>query len=167
MLETRDTARVRKLAALVSLLAHPMAAGATEAEQCIMSTTTVSEEGEMGHFRVDAPQDLGDGFITYHLQRSVTGEQSTTALFEHCATGRSIQATIWRGGWDAAYDAPADPADFVREAIASPETFSLDEVVVLLRSQGIEAETRSSEVEDCGCAVFYPELVGDRRPWRR
>jgi hypothetical protein len=167
MTQTRCNARLLKLTAFVGLLVLPMAARAMEADQCIMSTTSITEDGGMSHFRVDAPHDLGDGFITYHLEVSAIEGSSTATLFEHCATGRSIQATIRRGGWEPTYLAPVDPAELVREAIASPATFSLEEVVDLLRSQGIEAETRSSEFEECGCAVFYPELVGDRRPWRR
>ncbi len=121
----------------------------------------------MSHFRVDAPQDLGDGFVTHHLETSEIEGSSTAALFEHCATGWEIRATIRRGGWEPTYEAPTDPADIVREAINSPETFKLEEVVAMLRSRGIEAEARSSDFESCGCAVFYPELVGDKRPWPR
>ena len=157
----------RTLPMLCGLCALPVAVAAEDGDQCILRGTTLTEEGQMGHFSDDAPRDIGNGFIVYHRERSEIGLDSTTAQIEHCATGRSIYANLSRLNAEDIYQASADPTQLVREAIASSEVLGLEEVVTLLRSRGIEAETSSSEFESCGCAVFYPELVGGKMPWQR
>lgn len=156
----------RRLALVVGLACLPVGALALEPQECARSLTGFGRLG-LTHLSAEAARDLGGGFVEQHFHSGAEGEVSTHADFEHCATGRSIRATISRTTDQEAYEAPVDPSDLVREAIGSSDTYTLEEVVELLRSRGIEAETVASDFESCGCAVFYPELVGSKTPWRR
>ncbi len=153
------------LAILCGLLGTLPAAAAAQGDECIVHATTTTPRGEMSHFSADASRDLGGGLVAQSLHAGSEGDVSTHVNFHHCASGGFIRATVSRSTDGEAYSAPTDPADLVREAIASPVTFDLEGVVELLRSRGIEAELLPSEFESCGCAVFYPELVGDKTPW--
>lgn len=165
MIRTHHAVPSRRLAVVVGLACLPVGALALEPQECARSVTGFGEHG-LTHLSVDMPRDLGGGFVEQHLHSGAEGEVSTHANIEHCATGSFIRATVSRSTGSESYEAPADPAELVREAIGSPDTFTLDEVVELLRSRGIEAEMISTDFESCGCAVFYPELVGDKTPWR-
>jgi hypothetical protein len=154
----------RRLAFVVGLACLPAASIAAEPEECVRSTTGFGRLG-LTHLSVDLPRDLGGGFVEQHFHSGADGEVSTHANLDHCESGFSIRATMSRSNDSGTYEAPTNPADLLREAISSPETFELEEVVEMLRSHGIEAETRSSELESCGCAAFYPELRGPKTPW--
>jgi hypothetical protein len=115
------------------------------------------------------PVDLGGGWVGEGWSvTSAAGVESGTDV-SHCPSGNMLRVSESVVGADGAVTraATALAVDVFREAIASPETISVDVLVADLAAGGAVSEAVPGflGLETCGCAVFYPEARGEKEPW--
>lgn len=172
-------------AALFALLAATQAgAGAGDIVQC-----DVQRVGSHT-FSGDA-LDLGGGVVSYYtmdvsIPPQIVGQpeppmpKSRNYTIEDCASGREI----WVQGyncedWDLDLDKCVDKRGFVdvedkldkilRKAAAKDTRITFTELFEQLKALPGEASMNKPgayDSESCACAAAYPELRGDRSPWR-
>ncbi len=115
---------------------------------------------------VQSVADLGQGFVAEVIDSGIDGRSETRVDFGHCATGQGVRATTFAAeDGRTLQESAADPVPVMRSALAAAETLSLADVVARMHTAGIAAQTTSTEFQTCGCAVFYPEAIGDKRAY--
>jgi len=121
--------------------------------------------GEGGYSGLAAPADLGQGFVGHVATLAIPGTFSTEVVMTDCASGQTIHAVTRSETEGQTVVAAVDPVAVLQAAIAAPETIGLDDVVAVLLDAGVVAVLRPRDTQTCGCAVFYPELRGDKPAW--
>lgn len=132
------------------------------------------------HFTVYKPTDLGNGLVG-----GLTTGASGIGMFSvwnasDCETGQNLDVTFnkvfWGGHPEVLAIPDQDKMQVVPDRTSAQEEFlsravSMEEATIqklhdLARESEIFAEFERSNEEACGCAAFYPEMVGDKEPSR-
>lgn len=112
----------------------------------------------------DAPVDLGEGVVYQYLYPGTAAVPDSVVLFTDCASGVKIAAALPELS-DGTRRTVDEVALIMSTALTSGQTFTVDEVVAAMTQAGAPAQLRSSPREDCACALYYPEMRGDKEPW--
>jgi hypothetical protein len=115
------------------------------------------------------PVDLADGWVGQGWSvTSANGMESGTDV-SHCPSGNMLRVSESLVGIDRAVvrQSTVLANEVFRAAIASPDRNSVDDIIADLAAGGALSEPVPGFIglETCGCAVFYPDARGDKRPW--
>ncbi|EAR50423.1 NADH dehydrogenase subunit J [Oceanicola granulosus HTCC2516] len=144
--------------ATLALLCLPVTAAAQAADplQCVRGGDV-----PLGH----APVDLGDGLVAQeHFAGSVDEVPDGVVDFAHCESGGRLLVAL-PPGEDGTRPQADDVIAVMQGAMAEDEEIPVERLATYFTSVGAPAQVRVSDAETCGCAVFYPDAVGDKTPW--
>ena len=148
---------------LAGLLATP--AMALDPARCEWERAGYSE-----YERTHPVTDLGGGMVVQFVERDDAhaardGLRVTDVTdFDLCISGRTIE--VEGDHAPSTWEPLPRASEIVYDAVSAVETVTLERLRDRLRAAGFEARIRSAPREEsCGCAVFYPELRGDKLPW--
>lgn len=155
------------VAAACAAMVAPVGAMALTAQECV-NLNLPPDAGTAGTTS-DAPVDLGGGWVGQPWSvTSAAGAEFGTDV-SHCPSGNMLRVSERLVGTDGAVtrEATAPAIETFGAAIASPESISVDEIVAQLTAGGALSEPVPGfmGLETCGCAVFYAEARGEKRPW--
>ena len=168
-----------------TLLASVLSASVAVAESCSISfgaNGSVPDLSASGAHESNDHQDLGNGTIL--SQQSTwdghTATNSANYRLEFCVSGQAISifymaSCLGEGNPYCEEVGLSGPGSFeadrasIKSAIlgmaVSDNEYSLIEFTERLEGLGARLRTHdSSGNESCGCAAFYPELIGEKRP---
>ena len=159
---------LRNLGSLAGLLlSMPTIALAADPHQCIRQV--IAGDWSM---MITPPYDLGGGLVQelngfstgYAIERATNSAHVALNIVE-CSTGRQVGALthVSRDGADVSLPAEADLV--VKNYHKINKDAGLDEYTNQFEASGLQVAWNIVAQETCGCAVFYPELRGDKAPW--
>jgi hypothetical protein len=144
-------------------------AGAVAAQDAAICAYSFTSEFSDATYVFNPPQDFGDGWVvdSVNITDPSSGSSEFSISFEDCATARSIGANV---NW------ATEEGDQSRRVAAAAVAIMRDEFpssdpVAFLRAQDrfydadLGGNSSDSSEESCGCAVFYPDLRGNKLPW--
>ena len=112
------------------------------------------------HIHLSRPIDLGNGFAgQYEYGPSNIVEFDKFPLSggwkaTHCSSGQQILVDV------------LDIGEFSKQAV-EVQNATLENFKELAENQGFATHSSQETGEACGCAAFYPELVGKKKPARQ
>ncbi len=116
------------------------------------------------HQIADAPVDLGDGIVYQYIYPGAGGIADGLVLFTACESGVKIAAALPLLP-DETRRTADEVADIMRAAMAAEEVFTAGDVIAAMTAAGAPAQLRQSPREACACALYYPEMQGEKEPW--
>lgn len=112
----------------------------------------------------DVPVDLGQGIVAQHLYAgAVDVVPDALVLITDCESGGRIIAALPE--IEGQQRTPDEVIRIMATALEAEETFSAGDVAEAMTLAGAPAQVRMTAAEDCGCALLYPELRGDKPAW--
>lgn len=108
--------------------------------------------------------DLGAGIVATAGSTEHRFHGDEGLLIDHCASGQGFHVTLREWSPLGERRLALDPTALMIDLIAAPESHSLDEA--RQRFGDFAGPMLAHRIESCGCAAFYPELRGDREPYR-
>jgi hypothetical protein len=151
---------------VVAAALWPVVLTAQTVEECAAADTPV--EGFDGMMDRGLPEDLGGGWVSQPYVATAEAGSQTGANVMHCESGNAVGVVTLAVGSDGAeiVAAAVDVAAVFRAAIASPEATGIDDILAELEAGGARVQPIAPDGrEGCGCAVFYPDLRGDKAAW--
>lgn len=108
--------------------------------------------------------DMGQGIVADFFETEASDSRREGVVFHQCGSGLSlvVESGTWRAG--RMPEVYPDPFAVMQAALASSRTMTLAEVQETFFVEN-SFMVRAVNVEACACAVFYPELRGNRTPW--
>ena len=144
------------------LCAASLVASAASAQEIGPEACLIDRDGAA---MAELPVDLGDGFVAQSFAEGLVPRlEAPFVILNQCEsdafllTRRPLLPDGERQGADEVIGA-------IRAALASEAEFTVLELARRLTALGAPSQLRQSAGERCGCAVFYPELRGDKTPW--
>ena len=167
-----------------ALLTSAVLATSAAANPCYDRLDMLSNPSATADLEDTGHQDLGNG-VVLSRHSGMDGHTNTVSSrfrMEFCQSGRSVDV-IYKGSCygennpfcdhaelDGEGSFEADPAPIqaaIVEMNTSAQVYSWKEFTQSLEGLGARLQDPVlSEFESCACAVFYPELLGNKRPNR-
>ena len=148
---------MRMLAIPAALAAGPAAALTPMLPPCVFEGIEVE-----GH-EISWTQQQANNFVSYNTYLPDGAERT---YLEHCPSGMTLRFTSKAGEL-----APNDLGSGSRlrekfdEIMVSEKSYSMNEVVRLMRENGATSKRYRSNRESCACWTYYPEARGSKAPF--
>ncbi|MES2815866.1 MAG: hypothetical protein V4720_13280 [Pseudomonadota bacterium] len=113
------------------------------------------------------PRDLGDQVVMQVSYGAISWDDDSAIKFTDCASGETLRTlSRWWMPMGLPSDRPEETAFKVMgEMIARSKDQAFEKAVEAGAVTGDAVVISNDGQETCGCAAFYPELRGDKRPW--
>ncbi|MEO8242941.1 MAG: hypothetical protein ABI832_11535 [bacterium] len=109
--------------------------------------------------------DMGQGMVMQAYGSRSVWSSDTEVKFTLCASGQTLASVSQTNTEQDSWSSPVNYFEVMRDAIASPQSFTLKDMESQIRAAGGNALFYSADTEACGCAAFYPNLRGTKTPW--
>ena len=117
---------------------------------------------------VAAHQDLQDGKVMWVEWWAQEGNFHDVWLAE-CRTGTALSLRTWEDRIKSRYVAKKTERvidKILRQSQAASAFFTIDRVADVVRKDGVDLTVAMYPHEFCACAVAYPELRGEKAPFK-
>lgn len=171
-----------KTLSCAALLTSAALATTASANPCYDRLDMLSNPSATADHEASGHQDLGNG-VVLSRHSGMDGHTNTVSsrfLMEFCQSGRSV-GVIYQGSCfgennpfcdhagldgEGAFEADPEPIQAaIVDMTTSSHVYSWEEFTQRLEDLGARLQDPVvSEFESCACAVFYPELLGSKRP---
>ncbi|UWQ98340.1 hypothetical protein K3729_12860 [Rhodobacteraceae bacterium S2214] len=149
----------------------------------INQSPEICEVLDISH-RDEAPIDAGAGFVLQEGGYQAGPGGASYLTLNNCTSGEKIRFTYLSYGFeqsntslngnerDYRIDARDELPILKRMILDQARPSTIDEIIGFAEESGMYVwretpEDQSRAEEDCGCALFYPELRGDKDPSRK
>ncbi|MGJ8625440.1 MAG: hypothetical protein ACSHXB_00660 [Sulfitobacter sp.] len=117
-----------------------------------------------GQFAVWDASNVENGFVKYVGEHETAGK--ALVVLEHCKTGKTLIADAVVNDDDQAANHVDNVRDALDDFIYTSTPHTMKQIRAGLRTRGISSKIRTLKAESCGCSVYYPELRGNRTPYK-
>jgi hypothetical protein len=148
---------------VLALVIPGQAAFALDPEECVHERVG-DAEGVAFRLSSGAPLDMGQGIVGTYQTWQRGDQEINSWSFDDCRYGRQMQIDGSRAENGRRTTSSIDPAHAMHAAITSTGQVTFEDLAALFGDWSSDVHQISHEA--CGCAAYYPELRGDRRPWR-
>ena len=126
------------------------------------------------HLQASRPTDLGNGIVAQSSGGSTPLGEYSGWEATSCDAGRQLAVVFKETDYVSGPDGLTGENKIVAYRKDATEAFlagahrieaaTLDQFEDLATRHGLVTRTKVDSSETCGCAVFYPELLGDKQP---